>query len=453
MQAIFLYNTLSRQKEEFKPLTPGRVGMYTCGPTVYNPQHIGNLRTAILGDLLKRMFQLNGLEVKHVMNITDVDDKILAEAKKTGMSPWDITEKYTKVYLSDLASLNIIPPSVWSKATEHIPDMVKLVQELEARGFTYKTSDGIYFDTSKFPSYGKLGGQKAEDKKAGARVELGEKKHHTDFALWKFTPKGEKRAMEWESPWGKGFPGWHIECSAMASKYLGEPFDLHAGGADLVTVHHENEIAQSEAAHDTQFARYWVHGGMLEIDRKKMSKSEKNFSTLQDIVQNSSEPLAYRFFTMTGHYRTQINFTYEALRASANALRALRATVREWDKPSEGTSLAEDHWKRFLERVNDDLDMPGAVAAMWEMVKDAATPSAVKAKTLAKMDELLGLDIGKFIGEKIEIPETIKVLVEEREKARANKDWIRSDELRLEIELAGFEIEDSPEGPKLRSDH
>jgi len=457
---IKLYNTLTRQKEEFKPIQPGKVGMYTCGPTVYHDAHIGNMRTYLFADMLRRMFVLNGLEVTAVMNITDVghlasdgdtgDDKIAKAAKEKGQSAWDVAEHYTKLFLKDMQDLNILTPTVLSKATEHIKDQIALVKALEEKGLTYRTNDGIYFDTSKFPKYGALGGQKAEDKLGGARVSLGEKKRLTDFALWKFSPKGVKRDMEWESPWGKGFPGWHIECSAMAMKYLGQSFDVHIGGADLAPVHHENEIAQSEAATGKPYVRYWMHGEFLNIDEKKMSKSVKNVYTLQETVMNSSEPLAFRLFVMSAHYRSKLNFTFEALRSSAIALRSLRATLREWELPAMGCAEYE---KRFLERVSDDLDMPGALAVMWELVKDNSQPTSARAASIVFMDKVLGLNLASFIGAKIEIPEGIMTLVEEREKARLNKDWIRSDELRMEIELAGFEIEDSPEGPKLRSDH
>jgi len=461
MQPIKLFNTLTRTKEDFTPMIPGKVGIYTCGPTVYHDVHIGNLRTFLFEDFLKRMFELNGYEVNHVMNITDVghlvgdgdvgEDKVAKTAKENGQTAWDVAEHYTKLFLKDVNDLAIEPPTTLCKATDHIKEQIALIQELEAKGFTYKTKDGIYYDTKKFEKYGALGGQKAEDKRGGARVDLGEKHSHTDFALWKFSTKGEKRQMEWESPWGKGFPGWHIECSAMAMKYLGPTFDIHAGGMDLAPVHHENEIAQAEAATDKPFVHYWLHGEFLLLDEKKMSKSVKNIFTLNDLVVNCAEPLAYRLFAMSAHYRSKLNFTYEALRASSNALRGLRATLREWDAPADHG--CEEFEKRFIERLNDDLDMPGALAVMWEMVRDEKQPSAAKAKSILMMDRVFGLSLAKFIGAKIEVPETIQVLVDEREKARTNKDWIRSDELRLEIELAGFEIEDTATGPKLRSDH
>lgn len=458
---IQLYNTLTKKKEEFKPISEGQVGLYSCGPTVYHYAHIGNLRTMLMVDILKRVLELNGLSVKHVMNITDVghltsdgdtgDDKMEAAAKKAGKTAWDIAEFYTKAFLKDTSDLNLIPPTVMPKATDHIAEQIALIKELEGKGFTYKISDGIYFDTSKFSGYGKLSGQKLGEKKAGARVEMNrEKRNQSDFALWKFSPKGVTRQMEWPSPWGKGFPGWHIECSAMAEKYLGQPFDIHAGGIDLATVHHENEIAQSEAAKGKPFANYWVHGEFILVNEQKMAKSTGNFFTLNDLVMNCAEALAYRFYSFNAHYRSKLNFNYEGLRASANALRTLRAMVREWEAPA---GKCETYEQKFLDRVNDDLDMPGAVAVMWEMVKDDKQPSAARAASLLFMDKVLGLNLDTCIGKRIEIPEAIKVLVAEREEARKKKDWIRSDDLRLEIELAGFEIEDSPDGPKLRADH
>jgi len=435
--------------------------MYTCGPTVYHDVHIGNLRTFLFEDFLKRMFELNGYTVNHVMNITDVghlvgdgdigDDKVAKTARENGKTAWDVAELYTKLFLNDVKRLNIEPPTTLSKATDHIKEQIALVKRLEEKGLTYITKDGVYYDAKKFANYGALGGQKADEKLGGARISLGEKHSAIDFALWKFSPKGVKRDMEWDSPWGKGFPGWHIECSAMAMKYLGETFDIHCGAMDLAPVHHENEIAQAEGATGKPFVHYWVHGEFLLIDEKKMSKSVKNDYTLEDLVVNCAEPIAFRFFNMSAHYRSKLNFTYEALRASANALRGLRAALRELETPGE--TGAVEYEKRFMERVNDDLDIPGALAVMWEMVRDAATPSSAKAKSIIMMDRVFGLGLKEYIAAKIEIPETIQTLVDEREKARLAKDWIRSDELRLEIEIAGFEIEDTAEGPKLRSDH
>ncbi|MFH0928346.1 MAG: cysteine--tRNA ligase [bacterium] len=458
---IQLYNTLTKKKEEFKPIQAGQVGLYSCGPTVYNFAHIGNLRAYLFADVLKRVLKLNGLEVKHVMNITDVghlatdadtgEDKVEKAARQSGKSAWELAEMYTKAFKKDLEDLNIIAPDVWCKATDHVEEQIALVKTLEEKGFTYKTGDGIYFDTSKFSEYGKLSGQKLGEKKAGARVAVrDEKKHPADFALWKFSPKNEKRQMEWVAPWGKGFPGWHLECSAMSVKYLGQPFDIHTGGIDHIPVHHENEIAQSVAAYGKPLANYWMHSDFLIMDEKKMSKSAGTFMTLRDLVMNSAEALAYRLFFFNAHYRAKLNFTFDALRASANALRTLRATLREWDEPMGNLPEYE---KKFLERANDDLDLPGALAVMWEMVKDQNAPTAAKAASILYMDRVLGLNLQEFIGKKIEIPEGITALVEEREKARLAKDWLRADELRLEIELAGFKLEDSPTGPKLRADH
>lgn len=456
---LYLYNTLTKRKEKFEPLNPPYVGMYTCGPTVYNYAHIGNLRTYIFEDILKRVLIYNGYIVKHVMNITDVghltsdadegEDKIEREAKKERRSAWEIAEFYTEAFKRDLKKLNIIEPDIWCKATDHIQDFIDLILILERKGYTYKTSDGIYFDTSKVPDYGKLAGQDLESLLPGARVEYNpEKKNPTDFALWKFSPKDVKRQMEWDSPWGIGFPGWHIECSAMSTKYLGQPFDIHCGGIDHIPIHHTNEIAQSEAAYDKPMAKYWLHGEFLVMGEKRMGKSEGNFITLSDLEEKGYHPLSYRYFCLTAHYRSPLKFTWTALEAAQRALFRLYENIKRY--PQGNASYDKKYEEEFHKAINDDLDMPKALAITWELVKDDKISPEVKRETLLQFDKVLGLSLDNPPEIKIEIPEEIWKLVEEREVARKNKDWEKADKIREEIKNRGYIIEDTPQGPRVK---
>jgi cysteinyl-tRNA synthetase len=457
---IYLYNTLSRKKEVFKPIKSGKVGMYTCGPTVYNYPHLGNMRTYIFEDLLKRVLQYNGYKVNHVMNITDVghltndrdmgEDKIEKEAKKEGKTAWDIALFYTKAFFEDEKYLNIIKPTVVCKATDNIKEQIELIQRLEKKGFTYKTSDGIYFDTSKFPDYAKLSGQKLEDLKEGARVEANtEKKNHTDFALWKFSPKDSKREMEWPSPWGVGFPGWHIECSAMSMKYLGEHFDIHCGGIDHVNIHHTNEIAQSEAATGKKsWVNYWVHGAFLNIqDGEKMSKSSGHFVTVENtFIEKNINPLVYRFADLSVHYRKQMEWNDDIVTSAKNGLENLYAKiVNLGDKKGK----VNKEWKeKFLSAINDDLNLSQGLAVLNEMLKSEIS-SADKLATVIDFDEVLGLGFNNLIKKAENIPDEVKKLVSERENARKNKDWKKSDELRDEIKKLGYEVKDTLEGQSI----
>ena len=354
---LYLYNSLMRRKQQFKPVKPGAVGLYTCGPTVYNYAHIGNLRTYIFEDILKRVLVYNGYAVKHVMNITDVghltgdrdmgEDKMEAGAAREGKSAWDIAEFYTQSFKKDIAHLNILPPDVWVKATDTIPEQIALIETLEEKGYTYRTSDGIYFDTAKFKDYTKLSHQDLEALKEGARVERNpEKRNATDFALWKFSPQGLKRQMEWESPWGVGFPGWHLECSAMSMKFLGEQLDIHCGGTDHIDVHHTNEIAQSEAATGKPFFNFWMHGAFLIIQGgKKMAKSEGNFLTLENaFLKNDINPLVYRFASFLTHYRKPMEYSAESIEAARNGLLHLQNQVRQVaDAGVDVANLANNH--------------------------------------------------------------------------------------------------------------
>lgn len=453
-----LWNTATRRIEEIRPIDPKTIGIYSCGPTVYWDAHIGNMRTYVMEDVLQRTLELQGYAVKRVLNITDVghltddadagEDKIELAARKEGRTAWDIAKLYTERFLADAKRLNIeIPePPELCKATDHIAEQIDLVKRLEEKGFTYKTSDGIYFDTSKFPSYGSFGGQRLEEKEAGARVAVSEeKKHPTDFALWKFSPKDAKRQMEWESPWGTGFPGWHVECSAMARKYLGQPFDIHCGGIDHIPVHHENEIAQSEAAYGAKLANYWMHVEFLLVDNQKMSKSLGNVYTVNDVIAKGFDPLALRLFFLGAQYRQKQNFTWEALQASQNALTKLRNLVRDWDAPAVGCAELEAD---FLAALNDDLNTPKALAALWKTV-DSEYPTSAKAATLSWMDRVLGLSLDRFIAQPVEIPPEIARLMEDRRMARDRGDWASSDALRTRIEEAGYLVEDTKEGQRV----
>lgn len=430
--------------------------MYTCGPTVYWFAHIGNFRAFLFSDILRRMFEYNGLDVKLIMNITDVghltdnadegEDKILVAMRREGKTAYEISDFYTQAFMKDLERLNIKPAESYPKATDHIDDQIKMIEVIEKNGFTYQTSDGIYFDTSKLQQYGILSGQKAEEKQAGARVEMKEKKNVTDFALWKFSPSGTQREMEWESPWGKGFPGWHIECSAMSIKYLGMPFDIHTGGIDHIPVHHENELAQALGCCGEYHSRFWLHSEFLTVDGGKMSKSLGNLFTLDDLIAKGFDPIAYRYFILGAHYRTKINFTWEALEAAQNALRRLRQIVREWDQPEIGCA---EHEQKFLDAINQDINTPQALAVMWQMVEDEKMPTSARAQSLIKFDKVFGLGLEKYVGRKLEIPDEVSELLQQRDDARENKDWKESDRLRNLIKQKGFIVEDTNEGQKI----
>lgn len=464
--SLKLFNTLSRKVEVFKPLNPPKVGMYTCGPTVYDYAHIGNFRTYILSDIVHRTLLYLGYKVKAVMNITDVghltsdadegEDKLEKGARREGKTAWEIAAKYTKIFLKDTKKLNMLAPSIFCKATDHIKEQIELVKKLEEKGYTYKTSDGIYYDTSKFPDYGKLARLDLKGLKAGARVAVNpEKRNPTDFALWKFSPQGKKRDMEWDSPWGKGFPGWHIECSAMSMKYLGETFDIHLGGIDLLPVHHTNEIAQSEAATSKKFVNYWIHGEFVLVDGEKMSKSKGNFYNLGDIEKKGFDPLALRYLYLTSHYRSKMNFTWRALEGAQRALDRLREQVSE-GKEEDGITNSTisgiaNFSSRFKKAISNDFNMPKALAVVWDLVK-SDYPSSAKRASLLKFDQVLGLDLekGVKIDRVVKLDEEIKKLLEKRENLRKQKKWQEADKIREEIEEKGFIIEDTPKGPKIK---
>lgn len=448
---IHLYNTLSHSVEPFTSLRKHAVGMYTCGPTVYKDAHIGNFRTYIAEDVLRRTLVMNHFRVHHVMNITDVghltsdadsgEDKVEAEARALHQTANEITHEYTRRFLRDCLRLHLLPPEVLPKATEHIPEQIALIQKLEKGGYTYRTTDGIYFDTAKFPNYGKLANLKGQKLKEGARVEKNtEKKHGVDFALWKFSPTGGHRQMEWPSPWGVGFPGWHIECSAMSMKYLGETFDVHASGIDHIPTHHTNEIAQSEAATGKPFAHYWFHVEFLRLSAGRMGKSEGNAITVSELIDRGYDPLAFRYLCLMTHYRKPLAFSWKALDGAQSALHTLYDRVRAMPKPKVGCAEYEE---RFRHVLNDDLNTPKALAIMWELMK-SDYPDGAKHRTILFFDTVLGLGLGQ--PPQTEIPKEIMTLAAQREAARHKKDFAAADALRKKIEELGYTTNDTTQG-------
>ncbi len=479
-KTLFLFNTAHRAKERFEPLHDP-VALYCCGPTVYNYAHIGNLRTYIFEDVLKRALVALGYKVRHIINITDVghltsdedtgEDKMEKGARREGKSVWDIAAHFTRTFMDDIASLNIQPPDMWPKATDHIPQMIDLVRTLEGRGFTYQTSDGIYFATEKFPDYVKFAHLDPEKLRAGERVEMGEKRSVTDFALWKFSPKEEKRQMEWESPWGVGFPGWHIECSAMSLAYLPQPLDIHCGGADHIRVHHTNEIAQTETATGKQFVRYWLHGEFLVLDKGKMAKSGDNFVTMATVRQKGIAPLAYRMFCYTAHYRTPLSFSWEGLQASAQSLNNLKKAVVSLGTDPHAPVPTDEQVNAVLEGFHsalcDDLNMPRAVAALWDLVHDESMDAAVRRAGAAAADAVLGLDLCndrtntvltcraadgatvQFECETevpVDVSNRLVVILADRRRARSEKDFATADRIRRALTGLGIVVKDQPDG-------
>jgi cysteinyl-tRNA synthetase len=462
---LYLYNSLNLKKEKFVPLQENSVGLYTCGPTVYDFAHLGNLRTYLFEDFLVRTLIYNGYKLKRVMNITDVghlsgdmdmgEDKVEKEASREGRSAWDIAAYYTEAFKEDLVLLNIFPPDVWCRATEHINDQIDLIKTLENKGYTYITSDGVYFDTSKFSDYNCLSHLDLDELKEGARVEKNkEKKNLTDFALWKFSPAGSKRQMEWSSPWGIGFPGWHLECSAMSLKYLGESFDIHCGGVDHINIHHTNEIAQSEAATGKKFVNYWLHGAFLNITGgKKMAKSENNFLTLDKALNKKGlNPLAYRFAALQVHYRKPMEYSEDNLRQAENALESLvNQVVTLRGEPGQ---VNEVYRVDFQTAINDDLNMPQALAILFKMLKSDLSDSD-KLAGIINFDQVLGLSLLSQAASKADIKETdlseeIKTLLSKRQQARVDKNWELADSLRDDIKQAGYNLVDNEDGQLIK---
>ena len=455
--ALKLYDNYTRSLRSFEALKTGAVGLYTCGPTVYDYQHIGNFRTFLFEDLLRRVLEWNGYTVDHVMNVTDVghltsdadtgEDKMEKGARRTGKTAWEIAELYTGAFLEDMRALNIEDPTILCRATDHIREQIEFIADIERNGYTYRTSDGIYFDTSKQPDYGYLARLNKAGLEAGKRVDLGEKRHPTDFALWKFSPSGEKRQMEWPSPWGTGFPGWHIECSAMAQKYLGDFFDVHCGGEDHIPVHHTNEIAQTEARVGTRLANFWMHGYFLLANDAKMAKSAGEFLRLKSLTDRGYDPLAYRYLCLTAHYRSQLNFTFDALDAAATALERMRRGFHALPAGGEPDAAYVD---RFTVEINEDLNIPKALAIAWELLRGDVVDLRVTKATLAAFDRVFGLGLEAWQPKQETIPEVVRALAAARAAARAAKQWAEADRLRAELRAAGWEVEDEPDGYALK---
>ncbi len=457
-----LYNTLTKQIGEIKPQQPPRVTVYTCGPTVYDYPHIGNWFTFIRYDLLIRALKMDGLTPNWVMNITDVghlvsdadegEDKLEKGARREGKTAWEVATFYSDYFVNGLKRLNFNQPDHLPKATEHIAEQIELVQKLEAKGFTYTTDDGVYFDTAKFPTYADFAQLDLDEQQAGARVEHNPQKHNpSDFALWKFSPTDHQRDMEWDSPWGKGFPGWHLECSAMSMKYLGETLDIHSGGIDHVPVHHTNEIAQSEAATGKPFANYWMHTNHITIEGEKIAKSAGNGMTLEDIEAKGFSLMAFRLHVLESHYRSQSKFSWESLAAAQNRLKALRSIAALQWQAVESTEVGlnfEDFVEKLRTALADDLDTPKVMFHLGFMVNVVGDKLLTQDQIgpfrslLQTIDALLGLKLS----EEADITDEHKALIAERETTRENQDWQKSDELRDQLAEQGIGLRDTPQG-------
>jgi len=449
-----LYNTLTRKKEDFKPIHKGRVGMYVCGPTVYNYVHIGNLRAYVFSDVLRKYLKCKGYDIKEIMNLTDVDDKTIKGSQKEKKSLKEFTKKYAKGFFEDIKAMNIEIPEIIPRATEHINEMVALIKNLLKKGFAYKTDDGIYFAINKFKTYGKLSKIKIKELKTGASKRIKkdeyEKENVNDFVLWKFYNKDDSDVF-WNTELGKGRPGWHIECSAMSMKYLGKSFDIHTGGVDLIFPHHENEIAQSEASTGKKFVNYWLHNAWILVDGKKMSKSLGNFYNLKDIIKKGYSPLELRYFYLSGHYRKPLNFTFTILNNSKNSLKRLHEIISKIKKSKDKKNKKniEIAKKQFLEILDDDLNTPKALSFLWDILREDRLNDSEKYELALEFDKVFGLDLDKE--EKIKIPMAVKRLIAEREKMRKKKDWEKADELRKKINKLGYAIDDTEKGSVLRN--
>jgi cysteinyl-tRNA synthetase len=461
-----LFNTMGRQMETFVPIADGKVGMYGCGLTVYNYAHIGNLRTYVFEDILRKTLEYCGYQVRHVMNVTDVghltgdtdegEDKMVKSSRETGRTVWEIAEFYTKAFFRDFTLLRCAMPTVVCKATDHIQDMIDLIARIEANGFTYSAGGNLYFDIARFPDYGKLALLDLQDLRAGARVEVDQgKRNPFDFALWFTKSKFEHQAMLWDSPWGRGYPGWHIECSAMSMKYLGEHFDIHCGGVDHVPVHHTNEIAQSEAATGRKWVNYWQHGEFLLMGREKMAKSAGNFITLSTLTEKGYDPLDFRYFCLGAHYRTQLMFSFEGLDAARTSRRGLMERVAQLKAEApqgaqEPAGKALDYLRDFETHMADDLNMPRCLADLWTLLRDQEVPAAQKLGLALRMDRIFDLDLASAKEEELRLDEESTALLEERRQARRAGNFKRSDEIRAVLRDRGIEVQDSPQGQKVR---
>lgn len=465
-----LYNTLTRQLEEFKPIDHPNVGIYTCGPTVYRDIHIGNFRTYLMADFLRRTLEYNGFVVTHIKNITDVGhmryrepqegehhhvqiDPVIEEALKKGKTPQDIADYYTRLFLRDERILNIKKATHYPRASKHVKEMIEIIKILLKKGLAYEVDGTIYFNVKKFKNYGVLSGNtldKMDNLLKAVRVSVeADKKDSPDFALWKKAEKG--RLMKWDSPWGEGFPGWHIECSAMSIKYLGDTIDIHTGGEDLIFPHNEDEIAQSEGASGKKFVNYWLHAGYLLVNNEKMSRSKGNVYTISDLEKKGFDALSFRYLTMMTHYRQKMNFTFDALSAAQSSFNRLKEQVAAWEEPEIGCAEYE---QRFLDAINNDLNMPEALAIVWELVH-SDYPTSAKAESLFKFDEVLGLDLSqvqssKFEAQSLKIPEKIIALIKEREELRKQKRFHLADQLRNKIKKMGYNVIDTKKGTEIK---
>lgn len=466
MTGLVLWNTRTRRKERFEPIEAGHARVYSCGPTVYAPQHVGNLRPYLMADLLRRALEAEGLRVTHVINVTDVghltddadagEDKMERAAARTGRTAAEIAAEYTEQWLEDRRRLNCLEAHVYCRATEHIPQQIELARTLERKGYTYRIQDGIYFDTSKFPGYAEFARLDLAGQEGGHRIgDVEEKRHPQDFALWKFPAPGVRRQQEWDSPWGRGFPGWHLECSAMSIHYLGAPFDVHTGGIDHIPVHHTNEIAQSECALDLHpWVNFWIHNEFYDLQGVKISKSKGHVLVLQDLVDAGFEPLAFRYFFLQGHYRQQQTFSREAMEAAATGYRRLLGVaveVREAPGAPDEARIAP-YRERFREAVRDDLNAPRALAVAWEVARSAELPPADRRALLLGFDEFLGLGLATAVPRTgtTEHDPRIEALVQERQAARARRDFAEADRIRDLLVAEGVTIEDTPAGPRWR---
>lgn len=463
-----LFNTLSRQVEPFSPAQPdGVVRLYTCGPTVYNYAHIGNLRAYVFSDVLRRVLAFNGHPVRQVMNITDVghmttdadegEDKMVAGARREKRSPEELATMYSEAFFRDLDRLNILSPHIVCRATDHINEMIEFTARLVELGYAYEISDGVYFDIQKFSAYGQLSGLDLEGQQAGARIGINsQKRHPADFALWR--KADPSHIMQWDSPWGRGYPGWHIECSAMSIKYLGPHIDIHTGGIDHVPVHHENEIAQADSVCGHQVVKRWMHNEFLLVDGGRMSKSLDNFYTLSTLKERGFHPLSYRYFCLNAHYRSKLNFTWDSLAGADRAVKRLWRRVFQMTQGAacdEGDERAQDVYRdKFLAAINDDLGLPQALAVLWELVRSPEVTPATARQMLLEFDEVLGLDLkaamsGAYERKEEVMPSDIEEMVKERDRARANKEWSQADRIRDQLHALGYDVTDTPDGTKV----
>lgn len=452
---IKLYNSLTRQKEVFEPIKKNKIGLYTCGPTVYDYPHIGNLLAYTIWDVMKRFLISQGYKVTHVMNITDVghltsdadsgEDKLEKASRSSGKSAWEIAEYFIKVFLNNMQNLNIVPPTNIIRATDCIKEQIEFVKILDEKGYLYKISDGMYFDTSKIKDYGKLANLANVDQMEGARVEKNpEKKNSTDFAVWKFSPEERTRDMEWESPWGVGFPGWHLECSVMSRNQLGDTFDIHTGGIDHLTVHHPNEMAQSFAVTGKEQANYWLHNEHMKFEGGKMSKSVGTFIRLEDLKEKGYSPMSLRYLILQNHYRKSLNFSWEALDSAQSRISNIIKEIVWYDKPK---GKCKDLLDEFYQAMADDLNTAKALAVLQKVI-DSDNPSSAKMQCILKMDEVLGLNLENLRDKALELSDDIKIILDKREEVRKKKDWAESDRLRDKLIALGVDIQDTSEGQR-----